>query len=97
MARRQTRSMPAPATPLSWVGGVAGAAFVIHVVALRFLGGGVPGAFGFGQIFGIHLVAFLITALIASVTRIGSVGAMIAVYLLSFGSLQLLLALTDLT
>ncbi|MGF1668780.1 MAG: hypothetical protein ACFCVC_21155, partial [Acidimicrobiia bacterium] len=95
MARRQTRSMPAPATPMSWVGGVAGAAFVIHVAALRFLSGAAPGAYGFGQIFGTHLAAFLITALIASVTRVGSVGAMIAVYLLSFGSLQLLLALTD--
>lgn len=97
MARRQTRSVRASATPISWVGGVAAAALVIHVAVLWYLGGTRPGAYGFGQIFGTHLVAFLITALIASMTRIGSVGAMIAVYLLSFGALQLLLALTDLT
>lgn len=97
MARRQTRSVRASATPISWVGGVAASALVIHVAALWYLGGASPGAYGFGQIFGTHLVAFLITALIASMTRIGSVGAMIAVYLLSFGVLQLLLALTDLT
>ncbi len=97
MARRQTRSMRASATPMLWVGGVAAAALIIHVAALRFVGGSTPGAYGFGQIFGTHLAAFLITALIASLTRIGSIGAMIAVYLLSFGVLQLLLALTDLT
>ena len=62
MARRQTRSMRAPATPISWVGVVAVAAFVIHVAALRFVGGSTPGAYGFGEIIGTDTTATIAPA-----------------------------------
>lgn len=94
MVRKQVR--PTPAVTAGQVATVAAAAMLIHVVIAWFVGGEVPGAYGLGEILGTHLVAFLATALISSLTRLGSIGAMIAVYLLSFGVLQLLLVLTDL-
>lgn len=98
MARRQPQRTRGPgAEQLPSVAAVAVVAFVIHVAVVRLLDGGTPGAYGFGQIFGAHLAAFLVTALIASLTRLGSIGAMVAVYVLTFGSIQMLLALTDVT
>jgi hypothetical protein len=97
MARRQpqrTRGIGAGQLPA--VAAVAIVAFIIHVAVLRLLDGDTPGAYGFGQIIGAHLASFLVTALIASLTRLGSIGATVAIYALTFGSIQMLLALTDL-
>jgi hypothetical protein len=96
MARKQVKTTMMDSAPLGSVGGVALVAVVIHVMVVRYFGEGAPGAFGTGQILGTHLAAFLVTALVATLTRLGSLGAIIAVYLLSFGLLQLLLAFTDL-
>ena len=97
MTRRQTQKTRGHgAEQLPAVAAVAVVAFVIHVAVLQLIDGGTPGAYGFGQIIGAHLAAFLVTALIASLTRLGSIGATIAVYVLTFASIQMLLVLTDL-
>lgn len=98
MARRQPqRTRGLGAGQVAAVAAVTVVAFAIHVAVLWLLDGGTPGAYGFGQIIGAHLASFLVTALIASLTRLGSIGATVAIYVLTFASVQMLLALTDLT
>jgi hypothetical protein len=95
MAGKTIRGSNVTLSPIRWVGIIAAAAAVVHLAAQWATAGTVPGSYAIGEIIGTHLAAFLLTALIASLTRLGSLGAIVAVYLLSFGLLQLLLTLTD--
>ena len=95
LAKRSTTSVLV--SPLKWVGLIAGVGLVVNVVALWLLEGTTPGPYGLGQVLGVHLAAFLLTALVATMTRVGSIGTLVAVYLLAFAAIQVLLVLTDIT
>ena len=83
-------------SPLKWVALIAGAALVVNIAVVWLMDGSTPDAYGLGQVLGIHLAAFLLTALVATMTRVGSIGTLVAVYLLGFAAIQVLLVLTDL-
>lgn len=95
LARKQATSVIV--SPLRWVALIAAGAMFANAVMLWLLEGASPGAYALGEVLGTHIVAFLITALVASITRVGSIGTMVAVYLLAFAAIQVLLVLTDLT
>ncbi|MDH5293521.1 MAG: hypothetical protein OEW91_07540 [Acidimicrobiia bacterium] len=92
----KARSTQLAVTPTRWVAAVAAIALVVHIAVLWLLEGGMPDPYALGQVVGVHLAAFLVTALVASITRLGSVGAMVAVYLLAFAAFQVLLVITEL-
>lgn len=84
-------------SPIRTVLVIAAAAIALHLGGLWLTGGGVPAAYELGRLFGVHLVAAIVTALIASFTRVGSTGALVAVYVLAFVAAQILTVLTNLT
>jgi hypothetical protein len=95
MAAKSTRRSGVTLSPIRWVAIIAAGALAVHLAALWASTGAFPDSYQIGEVIGTHLAAFLLTALIASLTRVGSLGAVIAVYLLGFGLLQLLLTLTE--
>ena len=94
LARKAATS--AVISPWKWVAIIASAGFAVNVVVVWLIDGVSPGPYDLGQVVGIHLVAFLLTALVANVTRVGSIGTLVAIYLLAFAAIQVLLVLTDL-
>jgi hypothetical protein len=84
-------------SPIRTVLLIAVGAMTFHLALLFIINGGLPTPYALGQLFGVHLVAAIITALIGSFTQVGSTGAMVAVYVLAFVSAQMLLVLTNLT
>ena len=83
-------------SPIQWVGIIAGVALALNLLVVWLIEGSVPGAYAVGQVLGIHLVAFVLTALVATLTRVGSIGTLVAIYLLAFAGVQILVVLTDL-
>lgn len=95
MARRPIRSSGLLGSPVQAVALIALAGLVVHVAVVWVLERAAPSAYGLGQTLGTHLAAFLITALIATLARLGSFGSMVAVYLLTFVILMVLLAFAN--
>jgi hypothetical protein len=82
---------------MRYVAMIAAVGLVLNVVVLWLLDGATPGPYDLGRVLGVHLVALLVTGLIATVTKVGSTGTLVAVYLLAFFAIQVLLITTNLT